>query len=169
MTKKGLRGISIGLFIATLILAYIYFFQSIEAETMEREEEVPQLSLSSEEMMLHLEQQGFIVLEEEEYNLLLKTKVDSDEHEVELEEVPHYAIVTVESGMTSTDVAKKLEEAQIIESHEDFIAYLIEHQLAYIINVGEYHLTSDMTFEQLGVILTEEEKAEEVSLQLSNK
>lgn len=148
MSKKGLRGLATGLFIATSVLGYMYFFQTTQAESDKQEETMPEIQLSSEEMMTILEEQGFIILEEQQYNSLLeKTATEEEDDRIE-------ATVTIEQGMSSTDVALALEEAEIISDHHEFIHFVEEQNASSQIRRGEYLLHSEMSFQEIIEIIT---------------
>lgn len=158
MTKRGLQGVATGLLLATAIFAYLYFFQVGDEEERQQNEEIPQLSLSSEEMKTLLEKQGFVILAEEEYDLLLRAKDTENEQEDETvvaeEETIHYSIVTIERGMSGTAVAKKLEQHKIIEDYQSFVDYIIENEVSHKIEIGTYELHSGMDFEEIVTMIT---------------
>lgn len=154
MTKRGLQGLAVGIFFTTALLTYFYFFQTNEVESHE-DAEIPEIEISSEEMMDKLAEQGFVVLEEDEYNSLLKAK---DEDDLETEQEPQYkGILVVKPGMNSTQVSELLAELNIIDDAQAFIDYLIEQNLTTNVEVGEFELHSDMTFTEIAEIITKKE------------
>ena len=64
------------------------------------------------------------------------------------------AVISVEKGNTATVVCNKIEDAGIIEDGNVLRTYLINNRLTDYINVGNYHLSSDMTIEEIVYILT---------------
>lgn len=153
MTKRGLQGIAAGIFITTALITYFYFFQTKEVESHE-ETEIPEIEMSSEEMMDKLANQGFIVLEEDEYESLLKAKEDNEQEKI-VEEPIYSNILIVQPGMNGTQVAELLADLKIIDDAEAFIQYLIEQNLTTKIEVGQFELNSKMTFEEIAKIITE--------------
>lgn len=156
MTKRGLQGLAAGIFLTSAILTYLYFFQTQEVESHEDETEIPELKLSSEEMMDILTDKGFVVLEEDEYQSLLKAKEEAEANEEEpmIEEPVHHGVLVVKSGMNSTQVAELLAELQVIDDTNAFIDYLRNENLTTKIEVGEFELNSSMSYEEIAKIIT---------------
>lgn len=154
MTKKGLQGIATGILLATAIFSYMYFFQSVEkVESHKDAPTIPQLELSSEEMMEILSNQGFVVLEEDEYQSLLKEK-DPAEVEGSNETVVYSSVLVIQPGMSSATVAEQLAISKIIDDASQFVNYLTEKNLTHKIKVGEFELDSGMTISEIAEIIT---------------
>ncbi len=62
--------------------------------------------------------------------------------------------ITVQSGMSSYDVAVLLEAADVVESASDFDVYLNQNGYSTRIEVGEFKVTKDMSYEELAKLLT---------------
>lgn len=62
--------------------------------------------------------------------------------------------ITVQSGMSSYDVAVLLEAADIVDSASDFDVYLNQNGYSTRIEVGEFKVTGDMSYEELAKLLT---------------
>ncbi|MBO8156090.1 MAG: hypothetical protein H0Z32_06510 [Bacillaceae bacterium] len=56
--------------------------------------------------------------------------------------------------MNSSDVSELLYQAQIIDNEKRFNQYLVENGLSTRIQIGEYELISDMTYEEIAAIIT---------------
>lgn len=154
MTARRMRSIAACLLIIAALFAFFDYFQSIKLEAAEEEMNIPQIQLSSEEMMENLKKQGFVILEETEYDILLKAKEEAAKEtgkplDNEDKEPVHYSYLIIKTGMTSSEVASLLEQAKIIEDKEEFIAYLREHKLTTSIRTGEFLLNSGMTFAEI--------------------
>lgn len=154
MAKRGLQGLAVGIFFTTALLTYFYFFQTKEVESHKDETEIPKIEMSSEEMMDKLAEQGFVVLEEDEYQSLLKAK-EEIENEEKTEQSHHHDVLIVQPGMNGTQVAELLHELKIIDNPEAFIQYLIDQKLTTKIEVGEFKLHSGMSYDEIARIITE--------------
>ncbi|WP_297989235.1 endolytic transglycosylase MltG [Anoxybacillus sp.] len=62
--------------------------------------------------------------------------------------------LTIEKGETSRDIAKRLEQARIIDNAQSFLTYLDTHQLTRAVRPGTYVITSDMSYEQIAHQIT---------------
>lgn len=67
-------------------------------------------------------------------------------------------VLTVTSKTISRDVARKLEDAGIIEDAEDFNDYLCENEYASNIQNGKFTIKSDMTYREIAEIITSKPK-----------
>ena len=63
-------------------------------------------------------------------------------------------VLLIESGTTSKDVAKKLEQSAIIKDADLFNVYLTENDLSGKIQIGEYKLDSSMSIETIANYIT---------------
>lgn len=153
MTAKRMRAVAAGLLIIAAAFILFDLFQSYKLEAAN--ETIPQIQLSSEEMMENLKKQGFVILEETEYDILLKAKeeaaketgkqLNSDENE----EPVQFSYLIIKRGMSGSEVASLLEQAEIIESKEEFVTYLQEKKLTTSIQTGQFLLNSGMTFDEI--------------------
>lgn len=154
-----LRGISIGIVIATCLLSVVYFV------TPKQEN-----ALSKEKVEQYLSTQDLVAISKQEYEQLkLKdtnatknetSKPKSEEkeeavEEKEEEEIPtqHFTL-TIVSGMNSLEIANILEDNQIISSGQEFDAYLTENEINTLIQIGTFELSSDMSFEEIADIIS---------------
>ncbi|EMT47144.1 endolytic transglycosylase MltG [Anoxybacillus flavithermus] len=62
--------------------------------------------------------------------------------------------LTIEKGEASRDIAKRLEQARIIDHAQSFLTYLDTHQLTRAVRPGTYVVTSDMSHEQIARQIT---------------
>ena len=62
--------------------------------------------------------------------------------------------ITVQSGMSSYDVAVLLEAAGVVDNASDFDVYLNQNGYSTRIEVGEFKVTDDMSYEELAKLLT---------------
>ncbi|PAV29057.1 hypothetical protein CIL05_13870 [Virgibacillus profundi] len=77
----------------------------------------------------------------------------SEEETTEEDEVITYTL-TIASGMASTTVSSLLEDNQIIEDSNEFNQYLNDQDYGLKIQIGEYELTSDLSFYEIAEIIT---------------
>lgn len=147
--KQLIRTFSLGLMTATLIAGatYLYFPESTSQE--------PE-ALSSKEMIMQLENEGYHVLDEDEYTAHTKAVEKKAEESSENEQpasITSYAIDIV-SGSTSPDISQKLEKANIIESASEFDQFMKEKEYSRYIQIGQVTLTSDMSYEEIAEAIT---------------
>lgn len=64
------------------------------------------------------------------------------------------ATITVTRGMGSTEVAKLLQEAGVIEDADDFDSYLVKNGISNKIQINTYKFNSNMTYEEIATGLT---------------
>lgn len=161
MTAKKLRLFAACLLTIVAILFSLDYFELTKQTNAENEMGIPQIELSSEEMMENLKKQGFVILEEEEYDILLKAKEEAAKEtgkvfqEETTDKPVRFSYLIIKPGMTSSDVSSLLEQANIIENKDEFNEFLKEKKLTRSIRTGEFLLNSGMTFEEI---------AEEISL-----
>lgn len=60
----------------------------------------------------------------------------------------------IESGDNSTTVSKKLMDLNVVEDAKLFEAYLVEHNLAQKIQIGEYELNKKMSRKEIASLIT---------------
>lgn len=154
MTARTMRAIAASLLLIAAIFIYLDYFQSAKQEANEEEMNIPQIQLSSEEMMENLKKQGFVILEETEYDILLKAKEEAAKETgkplaTEDKKLVRHSYLIIKRGMSSSEVASLLEQAKIIENKDEFITYLREHKLTTSIRTGEFLLNSGMTFAEI--------------------
>ena len=74
--------------------------------------------------------------------------------ETELEEKVEEIEITIESGLTLTNVATKLYDAGIIEDKDAFISFVRNKKLQRKIIYGKYKLKNNSTYDELIEMLT---------------
>ncbi|WP_064091493.1 endolytic transglycosylase MltG [Rossellomorea aquimaris] len=62
--------------------------------------------------------------------------------------------LVIESGMTPEEIAKRLQQANIIQDEEAFVQYIVENDYANKIQIGEFLVHSQMTLEALASTIT---------------
>ncbi len=56
--------------------------------------------------------------------------------------------VTVEAGMSATEVSKLLEQAGVVDDQQRFLAYIVEQEAAALLHTGTYILGRNSSYEQ---------------------
>lgn len=152
--KHVIRSFSLGLLTATALLAFSYYNTSNANE------------VTKEEAIATLEKEGFHVLSKQAYGELQKegqkTSENIDTSDESNETVPEdsssnevlvYTLI-ISEGMLTSDISERLVEAGIIEDAQSFSSYLKEHDFSRSIQVGDYEVTSNMTFEEIANEIT---------------
>ncbi|MBU8905716.1 endolytic transglycosylase MltG [Desertibacillus haloalkaliphilus] len=159
MTQKGIRGFATGLFVATSIMTFFYFYESNSQAEYEYENE--ELEITNADIEQYLQQQDLVVLPANEHDELLQAIEEFQQGDHTREDEPdserifiYQTYLTIERGMSSSEVANELEKANIINDQHEFQNYLHEHNLTQSINIGEYQLNSEMSFEEIATIIS---------------
>ncbi|MFK4997954.1 hypothetical protein ACI2OX_12505 [Bacillus sp. N9] len=122
MKANSIRSFAIGLLVATSMCGAAYFLSPKEIKSEPTVEK-----LTEAEMKSKLAAKGYKILTEEEWNeqLAANEKVEEPEEEEVKEEktetVVYRTILTISTGMTSIDVGRALEKANIIDSAIGFL------------------------------------------------
>jgi predicted flap endonuclease-1-like 5' DNA nuclease len=164
MNKIHLRAFAFGLLLSTCIFgSYYYFSGDHEAAG----------KVSNKELIAQIEEDGYKVVKAKEYaELEAKVKeaeaspteetketeqtTDTAKEEPAKEEEPavkEYKL-TIVSGMQSSEIATMLKDAGILADAFDFEQYLISSGYHTKVQLGEFVVKSDMTYEQLAKIIT---------------
>ncbi|MBE4907978.1 hypothetical protein IMZ08_07930 [Bacillus luteolus] len=157
MTNSMLRGIAMGMIIATCLLSAVHFLTPQQGN-----------KLTKEDLELYLANQDLVAIPQQEYEDLqtqdtnankndsVKPESEKKEEVVkdkEDESLKHFTLIIV-SGMNSLEIANLLEDNQIISSGKEFDIYLTENELNTLIQIGTYDLSSDMSFQTIADIIT---------------
>ncbi|GGM31525.1 hypothetical protein GCM10011351_17110 [Paraliobacillus quinghaiensis] len=160
--KQIVRAFALGILTATVLLGVIYFFDNDNDDVVGEQNTAENNVMDLEEMIEELEMNGYYVSTEEptdEQDLTeTETQKESTENESENESgsdtdtettAPETFNLTIESGMTISQVAESLENANIIEDREVFITYLNDNDYGTNIQIGEFELNSEMTLQEI--------------------
>lgn len=79
----------------------------------------------------------------------------SDDLKEQNEESKDYIIVRIEEGMTSEEVASILYNYGIIEDKNDFNTYMKKNNYSRIINIGDFKIAKNATYEQITDLIVE--------------
>lgn len=161
MKKQSLRSFAIGMLLSASLLGSYYFYQESKNQK--------QSNLNVPDATTFLQKEGFIVLSDSEYNDLQKTIEQSreeqaksdvevnekkqEESEEEKQEVYSYTL-KVKSGMSISKIVELLYKNKIIKDPENLEKYLIDNGYHKKIQVGSFHLTSEMSNKKIAEKLT---------------
>ncbi|MEK3991193.1 MULTISPECIES: endolytic transglycosylase MltG [Robertmurraya] len=167
MNKIHLRAFAFGLLLSTCIFGTYYYFSGDNGAAAK---------LSNEELIAQVEDKGYKVVEEKAYEELEAKAKDAEatppeeetketeqtdttkEETAKEEEQPAEAVkeykLNIISGMQSSEIATLLKDAGIITDAFEFEQYLINTGYHTKVQLGEFVVKSDMTFEQLAKIIT---------------
>lgn len=148
MKAEKMRSFAAGLMIAAGLCGAVYYLGSDETTTTATANKTVTAKMSEDEMKNSLESKGFVVHTEEEWNKQL-ADAKAPEQKPNEEKVVYRTMLTVTLGMTSIDVGKALEKAQIIKSSKDFFNEVEKRGVSTKLRPGTYELESGMTTDQI--------------------
>ncbi|MFP7477789.1 endolytic transglycosylase MltG [Terribacillus saccharophilus] len=151
--KQVIQGFATALLLAGACMLAFHFTGTPKAEKTETasaavETEKPSIN----EMKKELEENDFYVLSNQDYDKLKESQKKAPE-KPEKEEPKTYTL-KLESGMNSEDVASALEKADIIEDASAFRTYLDITEASESLQVGTYHVSSDMEYKDISKLMT---------------
>jgi hypothetical protein len=149
MNTGVIRAFALGTLFATAIIGTIYYTQST--------------TLTKSQLDAALAKNGLITISEKEYKQLKEAAKQAKQSAVSIKRKPtattppktiHIYHLVIEKGDVPTKFAKELEEAKVISDAQALMNYLETHQLTRDIRAGTYEIRSDMSYEEIGHILT---------------
>ena len=141
----AIRYLGIGIFLSGTVLT---ISNAISTETPESEKDLETAYKASQEELQEVKQQ----LADLQLNID-KANNESSQQTVATQQV-RTTILTIETGMTPSEVSAHLENTQIIDNKNDLEDYLIENKLTSRVQVGKYELSSEMSIQQIVDIIT---------------
>lgn len=163
MNYSHFRIFAYGIILATIIFTAIYYFPNNEKVS-----EVPSITEHDVNAYLSENKLTAITIKEFEQFKLAKSKLlelekqmqkhkEEASNKKELPQVLAYQL-KVKNGMNSEDIARELEKAKIIKNAAEFIKYLSDNGYHRHIQIGEFHITNDMSYQEIAVIITKGRK-----------
>ncbi|HLR08022.1 MAG TPA: hypothetical protein VK136_02020 [Bacillota bacterium] len=165
--KQPIRSFSIGLLTAGLICLLVFYFSGGNKETA---------NLSTEDMIAKLEDEGYRVFTESEYISMAVDSDDADETEADTdddsaledneedeadedseaddEDASVTYTLEIKSGMNSSEISELLEENDIIDDAMEFSTFLEDEDYESDVQIGEFELSSDMSFKEIAEEIT---------------
>lgn len=165
--KHLLRTYALGLLTATLIIGCYYFYFA-EQDTVNEK-----IEMTESEMIDTLKSAGFYIFETDPTETKkddqpIDNQVDSesdhdDSNQVDDDQVgaenndeiinqsesTHSFILTIEPGMTVTQVAEYLVAAEMIVDRNELASYLVDNNYGTNIQIGQFELNRDMTLAEI--------------------
>ncbi|PIC03801.1 aminodeoxychorismate lyase [Anoxybacillus flavithermus] len=136
--KRTTRAFATGILFATTILAIIYYTNHKQLQPNKiSEKQYEQLMAERNELAHALE----------------KLKKETKKATPPQKETYIYTL-TIAKGEASQDIARRLEQARIIDNAQSFLTYLDTHHLTRALRPGTYIVTSDMSYEQIAQNIT---------------
>jgi len=178
MANNSLRSFASGMIIATSIFTAVYYFQPSKEEDQKI---VEPHTITEEEVQNYLKEKGYISIPKQTYDQLVAKAESSKpinkenngnqvpetqqqatqstkptQPDPEKKEQPQQKIytLTVKSGMDSIQIAKILENNDIVDNGDSFEQFLTKRDWTRSIQVGTYNLNSTMSYEEIGRIIT---------------
>ncbi|MFD2704264.1 hypothetical protein [Salibacterium lacus] len=153
MNRKSMQIFSIGWFGAACCIAAAYFLlqpgqnetESSAQSTEQAEEQTSSGTWNTEEHIASLESDGYVVMTEEEYSTIQEENTPPEEEETN--EIT--AILHIEPGMTSGDVASLLQQLEMVEEASAFQQKLQSSGRASSIRPGQYKVNSTMSAQEI--------------------
>lgn len=161
MAKELIRILGISLILSGI---FLYFYTSPKDDSELQEEhatlsaQVLQLQTQLEETERELAHLQTLTSEANDVQKEMQedtvTELENEKPASDAEAAVATLTLEIESGTTSKDVAKMLEEANIIEEAKLFNDYLKDQELTKSIQIGKHHLDASMSIEAISKIIT---------------
>ncbi|AXM89812.1 aminodeoxychorismate lyase [Anoxybacillus ayderensis] len=136
--KRTTRAFAAGILFATTILGIVYYTNHKQLQPNKiSEKQYEQLVAERNELA----------------NALEKLKKETKKTTPSQKQTYIYTL-TIAKGEASRDIAKRLQQAHIIDDAQSFLTYLDAHQLTRAVRPGTYVITSDMSYEQIARKIT---------------
>ncbi|MDF0728534.1 hypothetical protein PY093_18020 [Cytobacillus sp. S13-E01] len=151
MKPKIIISFAAGLILAASVSGAVFYAEPNKGTRQtDATTEIP----SEEEMKDLLASAGYVIHTEEEWKEQLATveAVETKEEavkDVKKETVIYRTMLTVSQGMTSIDVGRALQQANIIDNALDFFKEVEKRGLANDLRPGTYEIDSEMTLDKI--------------------
>lgn len=157
MNKGLLQAFSTGVIFATAIMAGFYYGtnldaqESVTAANAKKLLEAQGYSISKSNVQTKSEQTK---IKKEPKNVLEQKRETKNIKEIEKSEKVISYILKVKSKMTTIEIAELLEKEKIIDDATKFKNYMNQKNLSRQVQIGEYIVSSNMSYEELGALIT---------------
>lgn len=155
MKFNQLSSFAAGIFLATAICSAAYFTvgtKAAQAPVQTSKDKTDSASKpSNEEMKAELESSGYIVQTTEEHDQSLEEakKAVQDEKSSEEQKAVNQVLLNVTEGMTSIDVGRMLEKANIVDDAFKFSKDVEKKGVENRLRPGMYKVTSEMSYDEV--------------------
>ncbi|MFP7493630.1 endolytic transglycosylase MltG [Terribacillus saccharophilus] len=151
--KQVVQGFATALLLAGALMLYFHFSEAPQPEKIASASAETQPD--TDDMKKELEKSGLHVLKQEEFDQLTEKKSEpAAVKNKETKKQEQTFTLKLVSGMTSDDVATALEKAEIIEDGAAFRTYLDVTKASKALQVGDYKVDSQMTYEEIANLMT---------------
>jgi mannitol-specific phosphotransferase system IIBC component len=151
MRINALSSFAAGILISTTICGVAYFSDKSEVKTSVKTSEritTGKVQLSENEMKDQLVAAGYVVQTKDEYEQSIAAEPKTDTVEENSKNVTK-VIVNVSNGMTSIDVGRTLEQAQLVPNAFNFSKDIESKGLQNKLRPGTYVVDSSMSYDQI--------------------
>ncbi len=160
MNKQTVRSFSLGILFAAISLwIYGIFFSDQDVKSAEKllekngmtvvkSEEWEQVSSLKEEINNLKKRKQELVKE----NSSLKNQLKEIESQIEDNIEP--IIIEIKQNMTLEEISKLLENVKIVDDAQAFARYMIDEGLDRTIQIGEYELYQNMSYDSIGKLIS---------------
>ncbi|MDQ0161340.1 endolytic transglycosylase MltG [Bacillus alveayuensis] len=172
MNKKSLQAFSAGMIVSTSLLSLTFYLGGYNKPT------VAEKKITETDINKYLSENEQIVISKKEYEQLIalkdqevtkeqnqqeaventkETEKNNNEQTQSKEEVqqePKKVMITIQEGMTTSDVSKALESAGIIKSASEFNQYLIKNDYHTRVQIGTFEVNENMSFYEIAEAIT---------------
>lgn len=158
MNKRGVRAFALGMLVAVSIIGTYYFYFTGQSQAKLDEAAAKQM----------LAKKGYVVLPASEYQKIKKANASTKpgakiaekdktltrpKNNPKKNQLIAYSL-KVTSGMSPEEISNLLVKHHIIENGDEFEQFLTTHHFATKIQVGTYHLTDKMDYQEITKLLT---------------
>jgi hypothetical protein len=165
---NGLRGIATGILIATIILGLTFIvggYGDQKPNSENNKTNTENTALTDEDVQAYAKANKLVIITQEQYDQMMNpTKEKQDDKEVdettpeeEEQEKKEKVIelnLEIKSGMSTQEVADKLQKAKIIKNSNELIDYLAKHKLEGAVKAGDHKVTSKMSIADIAKEIT---------------
>lgn len=156
MNKATIQAFSTGIIFATAILAGFYYGNNLNEK----------VTFTTSDAKKMLEVQGYnitksnVPMEQAKTNMepkdVSKNTIETEDNKENKknEKVTSY-ILKVKSKMTTREIAELLEKEKIIDDATEFQDFMNKEKLSRQVQIGEYIVSSNMNYEELGKLITQ--------------
>lgn len=158
MTKSGLRGFAFGMLIACAVIAY-YYFQVSPSQQGKKAEAAP---LTEANVTAYLDKHHKVAITQtkfDEWHKQASAADDSGSKDAAKKDQPkqekvYSAVLNIQSGMTTKNIADKLLASHIIKDKDPFYNYMNSNKLEKYVQLGKYTVTSKMSIPEIAKTIT---------------
>jgi hypothetical protein len=148
-------GLGIGIIFSTVILYLLQTQQ--QTASANPAPALPEQNVNEQDMIHALQEKGYVVLSKEAYVRLEKKGSEvintAPQKHSPSAKLPETATLIISPGMTSMQVEKLLEQANILPANSGFSKYMVSVGKENRIQVGAYRLHTGMTVEEVARLI----------------